>query len=239
MIENKIIKIKNKQNYDNDDFKKFTNKLKKCDIDDSEENEFLNMIGNIFDKYIKNGERSNKKVEYLHNGIKDMLKKCFPEYDFRTEENIKSINISNKKKIDILGFKNGILIIIFPVKFIMTNYYQNKNNSWENLTGELLHIKKANNDLYIIPINIIFNNIPYCSKSFHISKYELITYEKSYKITEKLKEWKLVSEIINYIIDVEQKCKIGEKYNKCPKIIGFNKNTPYRTFTNILNSIIR
>ena len=121
----------------------------------------------------------------------------------------------------------------------MTNYYQNKNNNWENLTGELFHLKKGNDNVDIIPINIIFNTIPYCKKSKLIDKFEQISYEKSYKITENLVKWGLATDIINYIIDVEQLCCVGEKYDRCPTVVGFNKDTPYRSFQSILKPIIQ
>ena len=187
--------------------------------------------------YVKYGPRSNKKTDFLHTGLKNFIKRYLPNHTVEIEKDVISVNTSGKKSCDIVAFKNGIPSIIFPVKFIMTNYYQNKNNNWENLTGELTHLKKANENIHIIPINIIFDKIPYCEKSSCIKKYETITYDKSYKITENLITWKLASNIVNYIIDVEHVCKIGEKYDKCPRIIGFNKDTPYRTFDQILNVI--
>ena len=43
----------------------------------------------------------------------------------------------------------------------------------------------------------------------------------------------------NYIIDVEPICNVGEKYDKCPVIVGFNKDTPHRSFEEILKPIIQ
>jgi|TARA_Y100000389_G_scaffold111208_1_gene108302 hypothetical protein len=201
---------------------------------------FKDIIKKTFEKYLSNGPRSNQKTLQLHEGLKCMIQQSLPSgYTVEIEKNVKSENASGKKSCDIIVLNGEILCFIFPVKFIMVNYYQNKNNNWENLTGELFHLKKANENINIIPINIIFNTIPYCKKSSYISKFENITYEKSYKITENLVKWKLASNIVNYIIDVEQICKIGEKYDKCPKIIGFNENTPYITFKEILKSIIQ
>ena len=198
----------------------------------------INIINESFLAYLTSGSRSNKKTLILHNGLKEMIEKQLPEYNVAIEQNIESVNAGGQKSCDIVAYKNDIPHFIFPVKFIMTNYYQNKNNNWENLTGELFHLKKKNKNIKIIPINIIFNNLPYCKKSSCISKFEYITYNKSYKITENLVEWGLASDIINYIIDVEQICQIGEKYDKPPKIIGFNLDTPYRRFDNILRPII-
>lgn len=166
--------------------------------------------------------------------------------------------------------------IIFPVKFVMSNYFQNRNNNWETLLGEVTQLnmdKWTNNTgIIIIPINLIFSRIPYLNKDKTIKSFEHITYEKSFKITEMLtkpfythehknlvqfieeqtlsnndnafitklqylanKKTYLCHDIINYIIDVEQRCNVGDKYNKCPNLIGFNKETPYRPFSTILD----
>jgi len=207
--------------------------------DNNESEHFKSIIKKSFLAYLDSGSRSNKRTLILHGELKDMIQKQLPsEYKVEEEKNVKSINTSRQKKCDILAYKNKILYFIFPVKFIQTNYYQNKNNNWENLTGELLHLTKANENIRIIPINIIFSRVPYCKKSSCIAKFEDIKYDKSYKITEKLVEWKLASDIINYIIDVEHISKIGEKYDKCPKLLGFNKDTPYRTFKEILTPFL-
>ena len=44
---------------------------------------------------------------------------------------------------------------------------------------------------------------------------------------------------VNYIIDVEQLCSIGGKYDKCPNIIGFNSETPYRNLQEIFKPLLR
>ena len=93
--------------------------------------------------------------------------------------------------------------------------------------------------LNIIPINIIFNKIPYLKSGGSISKFENITYDNSYKITELLVKKGLAGDIINYVIDVEHNCKIGDKYNISPNIKKFNKDTPYRSFKDIIKPFIR
>jgi hypothetical protein len=205
----------------------------------NEANSFLHLVKNTFYKYLTSGARSNQKTLTLHNGLKQLIQEHLPEYNIKIETKVISINGSGKKNCDIVAYKDNSPFIIFPVKNIMTNYYQNKNNTWENLTGELVHLKKANENIHIIPINIIFNSIPYCMKSNQIKHFETITYDKTYKITENLVEWGFATDIINYIIDVKHSCIIGEKYDKCPEIIDFNHDTPYRNLSEILNPLIQ
>tara|TARA_Y100000389_G_C17441360_1_gene508753 strand:+ start:198 stop:857 length:660 start_codon:yes stop_codon:yes gene_type:complete len=200
---------------------------------------FLKILNDVFDTYLIHGSRSSKKVDKLHNYIKSEIEKSLSnEYKVLLEQNVKSCNINNRKKCDIVIYKNKELYAILPVKFIMTSYMKNKNNSWENLTGEITHLKWCNENIHIIPINIIFDKIPVLKGENKIIKsYENITYENSFKIYDKLVEYNLTYDIINYIIDVEHLCKIGEEYNKRPVIKGFNYKTPYRSFYNIFNKI--
>ena len=208
-------------------------------LETKEEKQFLSTVQDTFSEYLNSGPRSNKKTLVLHTGLKNIIQAQLPDYNVKIEQDVKSVNSSGKKSCDIVAYKGGIPSIIFPVKNVMTNYYQNKNNSWENLTGEIFHLKKANGNIHIIPINIIFNSVPYCEKSKQIKRFETIEYENTYKITEDLVKWGLASAIINYIVDVNHLCCIKGTYDKCPEIIGFNSKTPYRNFKDIFSPIIQ
>ncbi len=191
--------------------------------------------------YLVHGARSSKKVDMLHLYIKEKIESALSEhheYIVKLEEEILSCNTSGHKKCDIVLFKNGDPIAIFPVKMIMSNYYQNKNNGWEGLTGECLHIKWANPELKIIPFNIIFSVIPYLDKSNVIKKFEIISYEKSFQIMEKLKEHHLADDMMNFIIDVSQVSQIGESYHQTPIFEGFNHKTPFRSIQNMMMDLL-
>uniref|UniRef100_A0A6C0KI48 Uncharacterized protein n=1 Tax=viral metagenome TaxID=1070528 RepID=A0A6C0KI48_9ZZZZ len=198
--------------------------------------EFLQEISDAFDEYRRHGARSSKKVDKLHaNLVKWLEKSCElsgekNNWSFVMEKTLPSCNASGEKRCDITAMYNGKPSIVFPVKFIMSNYYQNKNNGWEVLTGECCHLKWANDDLRIVPVNIMFNQLPYLDKLSIIKKWEDITYSKTFKIIDTLKIKGVVTDTINYIIDVHQDSKIGEKYDKTPRMIGFNRDTPYRPY---------
>ena len=159
------------------------------------------------------------------------------QYKVELEYNVNSMNSTGKKRCDIVVLKNKEPYIVFPVKIIMTNYKQNKNNGWENLTGELLHILWANPDIKIIPINIFMDKTPYLTSSKLVTKFETITIEdiQNYNI---LKEKKCAYDIINYIIDVEHQITLNEAFAKMPKLIAFNSNTPFRNLNDILADLI-
>ena len=193
--------------------------------------------------YFKHGARSPKKVDCFHGKIKEILEKIISKskdknvLSVKLEYKVNSCNSSSKKRCDIVVFKNEKPYIIFPIKLIMTNYKQNKNNSWENLTGELCHIKWCNDEINIIPINILMNKTPYLNVKKIITKFENVTIQ-DIKIYNILKEKKLCYDIINYIIDVEHINKVGEKFSTIPTLTNFNKNTEYICFEQILKDLI-
>lgn len=205
----------------------------------NDEHAFLNMLAECVGEYHRHGSRSSKKVDMLHRYLKEWLQRScekrygdgWSEYTFELEKGLPSCNASQEKRCDIVVLRQGKPFAVFPVKFTMSNYYQNKNNNWEVLTGECTHLKHhpSNHDLRIVPINIIFNQVPYLDEKKMIKKWEEITYAKSFQIMENLKKWGLVFDAMNYIIDVQHVSTIGEPYQHIPRMIGFNQETPYRT----------
>jgi len=186
-----------------------------------EENIFLGVISKSFEEYIQSGPRSCKKVDLLHQGIKSILEKTLSKsYHVEIEKNIDSINISGKKRCDIVLYKHKKVFA-----------------SWEVLTGECIHLKWGNPNLHIIPINIIFNTVPYLTKDSEIKYFEEINYNSSFKILEILKEKQITSDLISYIIDVQHMSHINEKYNQSPILTHFNKDTPYRNLKDIISKL--
>ena len=201
---------------------------------------FLHIVSNTTDIYLEKGARSSLKVDFLHNQLKSILENdiCHDRnWSVALEQNIPSINASGRKKCDIVVYdEHKKPAVIFPVKFIMSNYAQNKNNSWENLTGECCHLKwhPDNANLQIVPINIIFSTVPYLLANKTIQKFETIDYEKTFRIYDTLKHNNICHDVINYIVDVEPQNVVGDCYNQAPIITGFNEKTPFRTFRSIL-----
>ncbi len=200
---------------------------------------FIQTMYNVYDLYFKHGARSNKNVDYFHNFIKCSLEKIFTDEKYKVdlEVKVKSINSTGYKKCDIVVLKHNNPYIIFPVKIIKTNYKQNKNNSWENLTGELSHIKWADPEIKIIPINILMNKTPYLDNLGKITKFENVTFDDISNY-EELKKRNIVYDLINYIIDVEHKIDINNKYTETPVLSNFNSKTPFRSLYSIVKYLI-
>lgn len=189
-------------------------------------------IQNSIDEYFKYGSKSNIRLNNLTKYIVKILEYYYPNYIIKTEFNIDSFNCSGFKKCDIVVLKDlKTPLIIFPLKFPISNYKQNRNNYWENLCGECFQMKIKNKNVKIIPINIIFNKIPYLSKDRKIQKFENIDYNDSFEIYNKFiyLNNNIIDDFINYIIDVKHYNQINEEYTNV-KIIRFNEKTPFTKF---------
>ena len=212
---------------------------------------FIDTLVNCVDLYFTHGARSSKKVDefhrYIANSITEFIKLKNLEdiYHVKLEQKIAAVNSTGYKKCDIVVFKQNKPFIIMPVKLVMTNYKQNDNNYWETLTGELHHIKWAHEDnkenkdfpLNLIPINIYLSKTPYLDKSQKIKKFEVITNNDIKQMNILIKKG-LTHDIINYILDVDHKDNIGDKYAQRPNIVGFNEETPYRELSDILSNLM-
>lgn len=205
-----------------------------------EEKRFIEIIIETYREYSIHGPRSSKKVDHFHQSIKNMLEPLFTienGFEVRLEHFVTSCNSSGKKKCDIVIMKNNMPYIIFPVKIIMSNYKQNKNNSWENLTGELIHIRWLNPDVFILPINILMNKTPYLEKNKVIKKFESIDINDIKNYDELIKQ-NICYDMINYIVEVDHIKKENEPFNEMPRIKGFHVDTKYRTLSSIVDKLL-
>ena len=203
-----------------------------------EQKYFLQIINETYFKYFKYGPRSSKKVDYFHSSIKHILQGEFTTqkgFTIKLEYNIPSCNSSGKKKCDIVILKHNKPYIIFPVKIIMTNYKQNKNNSWENLTGELIHIKWKNPNIHIIPINVIMNKTPYLGNDKKIKKFECVEDHDIENYNELIIR-DLCYDMINYIVDVEHVKNIDSYFDDINPVCKLVSK--YRTFRSILSKLL-
>ena len=140
-----------------------------------ERKSFENMIGSAIKAYKDFGARSSKKVDIIHNYLVNEINKQYLEFTAKTEVNVPCNNLSGRKKHDIVVYdKDGVIVYIICVKFIMSNYNQNKNNYIENLVGETYLTKLALPNVKIISFYICFDKIPYKNKGGHIVRTEIL-----------------------------------------------------------------
>jgi hypothetical protein len=197
---------------------------------------------NVLTAYFTYGPRSSKRTDILNAIIAKMVENVIcskygnmGEYSIRKEYAVKSTTKSGQKKCDLVVLKNNEPFIIFPIKNCMTNYSQNCYNYWENLTGEVSHLKWANPNVHIVPVNILMSKLPYLKNDNTIKHWENITYENSFKIYENLVQHNLVKNNYNVILEVAHVCEVGQKFDKVPQITNVLENCSLNT---ILEDII-
>ena len=147
--------------------------------------EFLNVVGNSFKKFLETGSRSNEKLKILHGAIANDLKKRLGG-----SYSIQSLGIGNGKEmkiegryidkaVDITILKKTKPIAGIGVKFVMQNYSQNSNNYFQNMLGATGNIRCAN--IPYFQIFIIPDKIPYYKNDGTFQKWEEFTEHNSAK----------------------------------------------------------
>lgn len=141
--------------------------------------QFLQLTGASFKRFLQTHSRSNEKLKILHGkiaeDIQDKLGKSFE---------IKSYGVGDGKEgrmegrylekvVDILISRDIKDIAGIGVKFVMNNYSQNSNNYFENMLGETANIR-ANKGKYF-QILILPEEVPYYDNGGKIKKWEKIT----------------------------------------------------------------
>lgn len=185
-----------------------------------DKHQLLYIIGKSVKLFFSHGCRSSKRVDCVHNFLAYHISLHFPKDKFvvLTEKNIPYDNITGKKKCDIVVkyIDSERIHTVFPVKFVMSNYMQNRNNYWENLRGEVVGILDVNPGIRVTPINIIFKTTPYLEKGGTISKFENTNYENSFMQYESLVKRGRCKRLFSAVVDVTHCNVIGDKYDKMP-----------------------
>lgn len=139
--------------------------------------EFLKVLSNSFSAFLDSGtSRSTAKLKPLHGAIaKDLSEYLGKEYTISSQGfgDDREKNIQGRyydKRSDITVSKGDEIVAGIAVKFVMQNYSQNSNNYFEGMLGETANIRS--NGYPYFQILIIFDHLPYYSKSKNIEKWE-------------------------------------------------------------------
>ena len=197
----------------------------------NEEFNFINMMRKSYSYYCLYSSRSNKKVKVIHNWIKNILEhKLGDNYLVFTDKNIPALNASGRKNTDIVVFnkKTQTYDLAICVKFVCSNYKQNKNNYLENIIGETCTIKAMNPNIKVVSFNIFPSKCPYFKKNGDIKKIEDINYEKDLAVYHKHSNKYYYDLAIMYLLDIDYTNN---------NVIGLNKDTPYIPFDQILTQL--
>lgn len=210
--------------------------------------EFLNVVGNSFKKFLETGSRSNEKLKILHGAIANDLKKRLGG-----SYSIQSLGIGNGKEmkiegryidkaVDITILKKTKPIAGIGVKFVMQNYSQNSNNYFENMLGETANIRCAN--IPYFQIFIIPDTLPYFEDGGTIKKWEKFSHHNSekYMVLSKddfeslrhtpVKTLLFVVHLPEIEVEINKKVDYLNYYRKMDTICISKSNNDYGKFSN-------
>ena len=135
----------------------------------------MDLVNCAWSAYVTYGSRSSKKVNIIHDGVSEYINNHTPhEYVCKTEQTVSCLNGAGKKRCDICVYKNNDLVLIVPVKFVCSNFKQNKNNYLENLVGET-YLLKQKNRILVTPLNIFIHNTRYLNKDGSVKNVETVS----------------------------------------------------------------
>lgn len=141
--------------------------------------QFLAVLKKSFKVYLQTDARSNKKLCVLHGEISKDLNERLGDSRYSVYSlgygDLKERKISGRymdKSVDVTIAENGKAIAGIAVKYVMSNYFQNSNNYFENMLGETANIRSAHLPYY--QILIIPDKLPYFLKGGSVSKSEMI-----------------------------------------------------------------
>jgi len=107
-------------------------------------------VQDSYQAYVDHGARSNQKIKVLHGWIISELTNVLgKEYVIKglSESGGKEQKVRGKyyeKNVDVAISREGIILGVVSVKFVMSNYNQNKHNYFEQQLGETANLRSKN-----------------------------------------------------------------------------------------------
>ena len=128
----------------------------------------LSSVQEAYTRYVKYGSRSNQKIKALHGWVIAELKTVLGDGyqiagldDFGGKES-KVQGRYHSKNVDVSISRSGMTLGVVSVKFVMTNYKQNKYNYFEQQLGETANLRS--NDIVFGHIMLRTHPTPYLGK---------------------------------------------------------------------------
>jgi len=150
------------------------------------EKEFLDALNKYYKIYKQKGTQSSGKLKPVHSFIagyvNDILNDSGDEtykiyslgFDSGKEYSVNGRYYPKKEDIVILD-ENEQPILAISFKFVMSNYFQNSNNYFENLIGEIANIKS--NNIYFGHILVLRSETPYYDENGKLKRFEELDQE--------------------------------------------------------------
>lgn len=137
---------------------------------------FLCAVQDSYKRYVYHGPRSNNKIKSLHGWVmKELRTKLGPGYEVSglSDTSSSEEKVHGKyydKKVDVAIFRDGIALGVVSIKFVVTNFKQNKNNYFEQQLGETANLRSQN--IVFGHIMVLLEPILYLNKAGKVTRRE-------------------------------------------------------------------
>ncbi len=139
---------------------------------------FLTALQESYQKVLEHGPRSNEKTKVLHAWVQNELKRELGnEYTFtgQTPKSGSEARVGGMyydKDVDVLISRGEQELGVISIKFVISNYWQNSINYFEQQIGETANLRRRN----IVYGNLfcVTNPIPYNRRSGGVTRWERI-----------------------------------------------------------------
>ncbi len=147
-------------------------------VNETIEQRFPAAMRNSYRMVQEHGARSNWKTRVLHGWVQDELRRELrDDYTFtgQSPESTHEANVGGMyygKDVDVLISKDNHELGVISIKFVISNYWQNSVNYFEQQIGETANLRRRN----IVYGNLfcVTNPIPYKNRSGEITRLEYL-----------------------------------------------------------------
>ena len=140
------------------------------------EERFVIAASESYQKVLDHGTRSNQKTKVIHGWVQDELRRELGDaytYVGQTPTSSSEARVVGNyydKNVDVLVSRDGQELGVISIKFVISNYWQNSVNYFEQQVGETANLRRKN----IVYGNLfcVTNPIPYNRRSGGVSRLE-------------------------------------------------------------------
>lgn len=147
-------------------------------MDETISSRFLTTVQESYRRYVEHGSRSNEKIKVLHGWVISELQSLLGrEYYIQgySDDGGREVNVEGQyynKNVDVSISRDNITLGVVSIKFVMSNYRQNKHNYFEHQLGETANLRSS--DLVFGHIMILCHPTPYLKRAGDVKRYEEI-----------------------------------------------------------------
>ncbi len=147
-------------------------------MDSTHRDRLLSAVQEAYRRYVDSGPRSTSKIKALHGWVIDELESTLgDDYQIQglSDSGGREAKVQGRyypKNVDVSISRSGITLGVVSIKFVMTNYNQNKMNYFEQQLGETANLRS--NDIVFGHIMLRTHPTPYLKLSRVVQRNEKV-----------------------------------------------------------------